>query len=501
MVSIKVMKIINLLSLIQLNKANDSSVFNRFLELNGIEFRSQEILGIEHLIDILNKDNELYPCMYDGFYIGYKIPQIGKEFDLLRFGENFSINIEIKSKFDGDKIREQLIKNKYYLQFTSCEFHYISFIYDVKNSHFGFYSLDESDNLISIDPKNVIEIISKQTVYDNLVVDSLFSPSNYLISPFNSTEKFLDGKYFLTQNQAEVKKEIISGIYNCNNLSKFVCLTGSAGTGKTLLLYDIAYDFIKSGKNVLVVHCGKLNEGHSLLKDKGWDIIPIKELDRHMNEYDIILIDEAQRIRHNQFNRLIEKVRTTNNMFCIFSLDQAQTLSDREINLDIKNRIQNIPGVLSKNLTEKVRTNKEMSDFIKAFFDKNRNNIEIHNSGNIELMYFLDIDSAKNYINGLNKQWKFIQFTPSQYNHEFHEEYKLSDITSHSVIGQEFDNVVVVVDQYFTYNQDGRLSYKNKTYYNAPKMLFQNMTRVRRKIKIIFINNDEVFDRCLRIFL
>ena len=80
------MKIINLLSLIQLNKTNDSSVFNRFLELNGIEFRRQEILGIEHLIDILNKDNELYPCMYDGFYIGYKIPQIGKEFDLLRFG-------------------------------------------------------------------------------------------------------------------------------------------------------------------------------------------------------------------------------------------------------------------------------------------------------------------------------------------------------------------------------------------------------------------------------
>lgn len=333
-----------------------------------------------------------------------------------------------------------------------------------------------------------------------MVVDSLFLPSNYLISPFNSTEDFLDGKYFLTQNQAEVKKEIISGIYNYNNPSKFVCLTGSAGTGKTLLLYDIAYDFIKSGKNVLVVHCGKLNEGHGLLKDKGWNIIPIKELDRHMNEYDIILIDEAQRIRHDQFNRLIEKIRTTNNMFCIFSLDQAQTLSDREINLDIKNRIQNIPGVLSKNLTEKVRTNKEMSDFIKAFFDKNRNNIKIHNSGNIELMYFLDIDSAKNYINGLNEQWKVIQFTPSQYYREFHEKYKLSDVTSHSVIGQEFDNIVVVVDRNFDYDEEGGLYYKSSTYYNATKMLFQNMTRVRRKIKIIFIDNIVVFNRCLNIF-
>ena len=35
----------------------------------------------------------------DGFFVGYTIQQIGKEFDLLRFGENFNLNIELKSEY------------------------------------------------------------------------------------------------------------------------------------------------------------------------------------------------------------------------------------------------------------------------------------------------------------------------------------------------------------------------------------------------------------------
>lgn len=496
------MKTINLVSLIKLNRADNLSNFELFLKLNGIEFGDREISGIGVLIDILNSFNKFIPYnKYDEFYVGYTIPQIGKEFDLLRFGNNYCINIEIKSEIDEVKIREQLVKNKYYLKFVTLDFHYISFAYDFDNGDYKIYYLDSNDNLNVIGESFLIDILVRQDIYYDLIVDNLFLPSNYLISPFNSTKEFLDNEYFLTQNQDEEKKKIIAKINNLNCKSKFVYLTGSAGTGKTLLLYDIAHTLMKSGKKVLVVHCGHLNNGHHLLNKNGWKIIPIKALFSNINGNDVILIDEAQRIYPYQLDKLMEQVRLIDNMSCIFSLDQAQTLSNNEINNNIIDKIKSIPDIFSAKLTKKIRTNKEMSDFIVAFFDNSRNNIEIYNSGNINLMYFIDVSSAKSYINGLSDKWKVIQFTPSQYNHEFHEEYKLSDITSHSVIGQEFDNVVVVVDQYFTYNQDGKLSYKNKTYYNAPKMLFQNMTRVRRKIKIIFINNDEVFARCLRIFL
>ena len=497
------MKGINLVSLVQLNMAKKSSNFDDFLELNGISFGEREVLGIGVLIDALNKINKFIPYnIYDGFYIGYEIPQIGKEFDLLRFGENYCVNIEIKSEVDIIKIKDQLIKNKYYLNFLNKDFYYISFAYDFNSGNYYIYSLDSGNNLNTISESRLIDILSGQEVCCDLTVDDLFLPSNYLISPFNSTKRFLNCEYFLTQHQDEEKKKIIGRINNLNNnKTRFVCLTGAAGTGKTLLLYDIAYTLMRTGKKVLVVHCGNLNKGHDLLNNNGWKIISIKNLLSNINGNDVILIDESQRIRLGQFNKFIEEVKKIKNISCIFSLDQLQTLSNSEISNHIIDKIRSIPDVFSVNLTKKIRTNKEMSDFILAFFDNLRNNIKIHNSGNIELIYFIDISSAKNYINGLSDEWKVIQFTPSRYNKEFHEEYKLSSsTTSHSVIGQEFDNIVVIVDQYFTYNQDGKLSYKNKIYYNAPKMLFQNMTRVRRKIKIVFINNDELFSRCLRIF-
>ena len=43
-------------------------------------------------------------------------------------------------------------------------------------------------------------------------IENLFHPEDYLVSPFNSTEAFLKGEYFLTSQQDEIKKKIISAI-------------------------------------------------------------------------------------------------------------------------------------------------------------------------------------------------------------------------------------------------------------------------------------------------
>ena len=53
----------------------------------------------------------------DNFIYGFSIPQISKEFDLLKIYENGPvINIELKSRMiDEKKIEYQLKKNQYYL--------------------------------------------------------------------------------------------------------------------------------------------------------------------------------------------------------------------------------------------------------------------------------------------------------------------------------------------------------------------------------------------------
>ena len=71
--------------------------------------------------DLLNK----YDCpfaVFDGYYIGYSIKQISKEFDLLRFSEDLVINIELKQELNLsvdekiEKVLKQQSKNFYYLK-------------------------------------------------------------------------------------------------------------------------------------------------------------------------------------------------------------------------------------------------------------------------------------------------------------------------------------------------------------------------------------------------
>ena len=54
--------------------------------------------------------------------------------------------------------------------------------------------------------------------------------------------------------------------------------------------------------NTLLIHCGKLNEGHEKLNKLNWNIHPIKDVKKNKieelcNSISMIIIDEAQRIR------------------------------------------------------------------------------------------------------------------------------------------------------------------------------------------------------------
>lgn len=494
-----IMKTVNLLSLIQMSSLGE--IFNNFLALSNINPKEQEIEGIRNLIK--NLDNEKITAnQYDDFYIGYTIPQIGKEFDLLRLGKNFHLNIELKSEQDLNEIKIQLIRNKFYLEFLDVETCYITFAYNKENKTFHFYQLNQDNDLVEITPTDFAKLLKSQIIDRNALIDTKFIPSNYLVSPFNSTENFLQQKYFLTQNQEQIKKKI-ENLINTNpaNTSLFISLTGIAGTGKTLLTYDIAHSFQKNTMKILILHCGILNDGHLLLKEKGWNISSIKYFSQSLNnDFDIIIIDEAQRLSTKQFNEIKQAI-TNNNQKCIFAFDKQQTISNKEKLNDITSLINQIPNIRSFSLTDKVRTNKEIANFIKGIFNNRRNDLSICNDGNIEIIYFNNLDTINNYIQNIdNSEWEMIKFTPSQYNAEYHQEYsKNISNTSHKVIGQEFDNVALIIDDFFTYDTNGNLTYLQNTYYNPIQMLFQNITRVRKKLKLLLINNPVILERCIQL--
>lgn len=489
------MKPANIYSLTQAASSLNEDVFGLYLEYHGIKIRKNELNDLKIMITTI-KDLGAKSGDFDKFYVGYKIPQIGKEFDLLRFGKDLTINIELKSISNTEQIKSQLLRNKYYLSFISKSI----LLFTFESNSGKLYLLNENNNLEEVHPSLLLAALQNQTTANQENPDLLFDPSNYLVSPFNSTNKFLEGNYFLTQQQEEIKNQIIS-FANSISTSKFISITGSAGTGKTLLTFDIAKHFITQQNNILIIHYGKLNNGHLKLIELGWKIIPIVQYaSLDFNNFDMIIIDEAQRLYKGQLDKIIERA---NNLKygCIFSYDKNQTLSKWEENNDITRTISNIPSAYLYELSEKIRTNKDVSNFIKMLFNEKRS-LKIKNTNSIKINYFSEIESAKNYIaeeSLTKKDWKVLRFTPSQFQHEYHQKYFNSlNENSHEIIGQEFENVAIIIDQFFSYDENGNLIYQGKSYYEPTKMLFQNITRARKNLNLIIINNQRILLRCLK---
>lgn len=85
-----------------------------------IKIRREEIDQIKVLVNNLLFYKIQKSGLANWFY-SFKVPQIGKEFDLLKIGKNkITINIELKSQeISLDRIEKQLMQNRYYLEHIS----------------------------------------------------------------------------------------------------------------------------------------------------------------------------------------------------------------------------------------------------------------------------------------------------------------------------------------------------------------------------------------------
>lgn len=486
------MKPINILSLVQAYKSLDNDLFKKYLDFYGILIKNKEIDDLESFIENLNSTDSMEKL--NGFYVGYTIPQVGKEFDLLRFSRCSVINIELKNQSTPEKVKKQLVKNKYYLSYLNKKIYNLTYISD--ENALCVLNDDEELERTTFQWLNTLLINQKLDYIYNL--DKLFSPSFYLVSPFNSTEKFINSSYFLTNQQEEIKKNIIESVKNSTKYT-FFSITGTAGTGKTLLVYDIVKTLKNEGKNTLVIHCGKLNNGQDILNDNGFKITPIKSLNFYnLSEYDVVVIDEAQRLTCTQLDNVFNQIQMGKGI-CIFSYDQNQTLAKCELNNDIENKLSAMQGINKYKLSEKIRSNKEISLFIKMLFNRQYNDPISQDNKNISINYFNTIEAGNSYLETLsNSEWELINFTTSLYTGEYIDRYSISKgKNSHTVIGQEFDNVAIVIDKYFSYNEFGKLIYTTEAYYDPERMLFQNITRVRNKLNLVVIDNQTILDRCI----
>lgn len=456
--------------------------------------KKHEFETLRQFVELLrSKGLDIYA--QEGYFYSFRIEQIGKEFDLLKIEKDrLVLNIELKSELiEKEKIRKQLEQNKYYLKHLANEIKLYTFVAETKE----IYQYIDGD-IISVTCDTLIKDMRLFGSHICDGIETMFEARRYLISPLNTPEEFLYGQYFLTLQQEEIKKNVLNIV---KDVPSVIGITGKAGTGKTLLLYDIARTFAELGNKCCMVHSGILCEGHDYL-NKFWSnvsVIAAKELNGDggnlLFNYDFIFVDESQRIYESTVNKIVETALTSNKT-AIFSYDFGQALSYTEEKRNIPDILRNTEGFREFSLSEKIRTSKEIASFYKNLLDLKNVARTYMNYANIDVLYANDVKEALELIDLYEKKfgYVFISYTQSVYKPGSIDAYPNKHDTHH-VIGQEYDKVMIVVDDNFRYDDEGRIQgriHPNPDYLFF-KLLYQGVSRSREKLCVLVVNNYTMF--------
>lgn len=268
---------------------------------------------------------ELESCMEDvyalRFFYSFQIPRLGKEFDLLQIKEDQIVNIELKSGVVSDEaICRQLLQNRYYLSVLGRTIHSYTYI----SSQNRLVRLTNHDHIAEADWDELCRALKRESPDYDGNIEELFRAELYLISPLREPERFLQKEYFLTAQQRDIERQILKGIRAKH--FDYYWFSGLPGTGKTLLLYDLAMK-LSVRQRVCMIHCGESGEDWRILhkrlrridflSDRQLSLQAAKQtmtenvcaeeaFDTFLKPYSAILVDEAHLLSVEQLKILEE---------------------------------------------------------------------------------------------------------------------------------------------------------------------------------------------------
>ena len=433
----------------------------------------------------------------DGFYFGFVIPLIGKEFDLLKVTGKYCLNIELKSQDVGeDQILAQLIKNRHYLRLLGREL----MLFTVVTDTLTCYRLSDDDELEPSDISEIVKALKKCSAAYHGRIDKLFRASEYLISPDEDPDKFLQGQYFLSPAQDYVKASVLRDIANVPYCA-FFHIYGRPCTGKTLLLYDLAKQLSGSGR-VLITCAEEPSEGLRSISTAidNLDFIAVSDISSYeqIYEYDFILVDEACRITDTMFDRIVKSAETYEQI-CIFSTDPDAFLTDSQRENDIGRRIHNLGLTGEYELSEKLRVNMELQTFIMKLKHLNCKTERTYEFEHVSVNYANDTDEARSVIMYFrDKGYVFIN--AHRYQGDPFEDLD-EDFGNRHVAGREYNSVVMLMDKSFSYGDDGYLRGipEPDPADPYPNIFYSGLTRVREHLALVILDAPALLNNILSI--
>ncbi len=475
------MKAINLFSYTRVKPEYASDFFNIMSNSeHKSKVRTHEFTTTQILVDELVAEGVSVE-MLEGFFASFVIKQIGKEFDLLKIEpDKYVLDIELKCEpvDDADMLR-QLRQNRYYLGHLASDCALFTFVGSTRE----LYRLIDQE-CVRVD---LHELITELGRFDTCLtegIEKLFTPNCYLISPLNTPQKFLYGNYFLTQNQQEIRNQIFKSVNLDQPQSQIFGIRGSAGTGKTLLLYDMAKGFAELDVDCCIIHCGKLCEGQKYLNSKvpHIEIYSAEQLTESdlswLDQYRLVFVDEAQQINKNAFIKLVQYI-SPKYLIATFSYDE-------ESGSNAQDYLQGIENVTEFRLSARIRTSAEITSFFRSLMNLNNVAHEYMDYSNISVFYANDDREAEQMIHFYSEiqGYTLISCVSS------------ADPDTHHVLGQEFDKVMIVMDDSFIYDDEGCLREMLHPDQDQlfSQLLYQNISRARENLLILVVHNESLFE-------
>ena len=515
----ELLKTFNSIDSIKIRKYPENRLFNEEIYIddsiinNKVDIDEKLNKQLEILNNILNKkisdnlkkvkEKELFTIKLDEIDELAKIYKEKEEiFNKIKNIDFSIINIELKSGVVSDEaIRRQLLQNRYYLSVLGRTIHSYTYI----SSQNRLIRLTNHDHIAEADWDELCRALKRESPDYDGNIEELFRAELYLISPLREPERFLQKEYFLTAQQRDIERQILKGIRAKH--SDYYWFSGLPGTGKTLLLYDLAMK-LSVRQRVCMIHCGESGEDWRILhkrlrridflSDRQLSLQAAKQtmtenvcaeeaFDTFLKPYSAILVDEAHLLSVEQL-KILEECKKQ--IPIIFSSDTEDMISPEELDREIPQRLAGLPDVQSFHLTNRIRTNAELSSFIQNMMDLSRRKGK-NGYPNIEVVYANDDTEAVCLMQGYARRGYRYQ-NPAM---------------------RDVNRLVAVLDEQYYYDKDGYLragkiseaSYEitrittSEGRKSNVRLLFHQLNQAKEKLAIVIKDNPSVYDTILDI--
>lgn len=448
----------------------------------------QQLSGREHTLKLKEWELESMRALVDQLelhmqdvsalrlFYSFQIPRLGKEFDLLQIREDQIINIELKSgSVSEEAIQKQLIQNRYYLSVLGKPIQSYTYI----SSQNRLMRLTNHDHVIEASWNQLCAALQKESKDYSGDIENLFRAEWYLFSPLTEPNRFLNKEYFLTAQQRDIKRQILKKIRE--EQTGYFSFSGLPGTGKTLLLYDIAMK-LSNRQQVCIIHCGEAGKKWEILHKRlqRIDFLTDNQLETQfsLDDYHAILVDEAHLLSVEKLNVLLDM---SENRPIIFSSDSEEMISPKEMDQSTMKRMEDLPDLQTFRLTNRIRTNAELSSFIQNMMHlpvrKNQNGYP-----HVSVVYANDEKEADTLVQDYVRQ-----------GYQYFQQMEGAELGVTAV--RDTEKMVVMLDERYYYDDELYLRsiHPMKNGQSEVRQLFHLLNQAKENLAFVVKGNEAVY--------